>query len=115
MPATSKGILAVTGAISTLIVLGLVYAGSTAQRRHLLRKGQRVQGTVVTIDPAGDSSKAAPILRYQFTPIGCARVVEGECSIGVFAPYKPGDQAVVCYNRAHPTHSIILSPDGRPL
>lgn len=115
MPAAHKAIIALTGALSTLVVFGLAYAGRNAERRNLLRNGQRVEGTVVAIDRSGESPKSVPVLRYQFTPKGQARIVEGHCAVNAFSPYKPGDTAVVCYNKAHPASSIILSPKGLPL
>lgn len=115
MPAAYKSIIAITGTLSTLVVLGLAYAGRNGERRHLLRNGQRVEGTVISIDRSGESTKSGPVLRYQFTPHGQASVVEGHCTVSTFSTYKPGDTAVVCYNKAHPASSIILSPKGHPL
>ncbi len=115
MPPAYKAIIAITGTLSTLVVMGLAYAGRNAERRHLLQKGQRVNGTVVAIDFAGGSTKSAPVLRYQFTPKGRTQVVEGRCTVNAFAPYKPGDTVIVCYNVANPISSIILSSKGRPV
>ncbi len=115
MPAAHKLIIAITGTFSTLVVLGLAYAGRNAERRHLLSKGQRVEGTVIAIDRSGESTKSAPVLRYQFFPEGKTQAIEGRCTVNAFAPYQPGDTAIICYNKAHPISSIILSPKGRPL
>lgn len=55
------------------------------------------------------------VLRYQFIPEGQSNVVHGQCITSIFGPYKPGDAAIVCYNKALPSSSIILSPKGTPL
>lgn len=115
MPSAHKLIIAITGTLSTLVVLGMAFAGRNAERRHLLSKGQRVEGTVIAIERAGESTKSAPVLRYQFVPEGRTEVVEGHCTVNAFTPYQPGDTATICYNKAHPISSIILSPKGRPL
>lgn len=115
MPAKYKLFIAVTGALSTLVMFGLAFAGRHAERRHLLRHGARVQGHVIAIDAAGDTSRSAPVLRYRFVPAGRTEPVEGRCTVNVFVPYRAGDAAVICYNRSHPVSSLILSPGGRPL
>lgn len=115
MPATFKAIIAVTGVLSTLTVLGLACAGRSAERRNLLRHGCRVEGTVIGLESPGESTTSARLLRYQFTPVGHTKPVVGQCTVGVWAPYKSGDAAVICYNKAFPSSSIILSPKGLPL
>jgi hypothetical protein len=115
MSTAYKAVIAITGTLSTLVVLMLANYGRNAERRHLLRKGQRVEGTVVAIDIPGASTKYGPLLRYQFTPSGSIQVVEGCCRVSAFAPFKAGDTAIICYNKEHPISSIILSPKGHPL
>lgn len=107
--------MAVTGFLSTMLILGLAQLGRNAERRNLLKNGCRVQGKVISIERIPKSAKTPPTLRYQFIPIGQAEPVIGQCIVNLFSPYKPGDEAIICYNRAHPVSSIILSPDGRPL
>ena len=53
MSTAYKAVIAITGTLSTLVVLMLANYGRNAERRHLLRKGQRVEGTVVAIDIPG--------------------------------------------------------------
>lgn len=115
MPATYKIIIAITGLVSLVPMLGLAFAGRRAERRHLLAHGARATGRVIAIERHADSTKSAPLLRYRFTPDGGAAPVEGRCTVNLFVPYKPGDEAVVCYNAKHPASSIILSPKGQPL
>ena len=115
MTPTAKAILAITGLAITLILSALASRGRKQEQAHLLQNGARANGKVVSIRRESDRAGMPMIMRYQFTPEGQSNVVQGQCLASVFSPYKPGDTAVVCYNKALPSSSIILSPKGKPL
>lgn len=111
----SKTIIAITGLVSTFIVFALVSLGRKRERAHLLNNGARTIGRVVSIKTESDRAGMKKIMRYQFTPEGQGKVVEGQCHASVLSSYKPGDTVVVCYNKSFPSSSIILSSKGRPI
>ena len=115
MTPTAKAILAITGLVTTLILSAQASRGRKHEQAHLLQNGARATGKVVSIRRESDRAGMPMIMRYQFTPEGQSNVVQGQCLASVFSPYKPGDTAVVCYNKALPSSSIILSPKGKPL
>ena len=115
MTPAAKAILAITGLVTTFIPYALASRARKHEQAHLLQNGVRATGTVLSISRESDRAGMPMIMRYQFTPEGQSDVVQGQCLASVFSPYKPGDTAVVCYNKALPSSSIILSPKGRPL
>lgn len=115
MTPAAKAILAITGLVTTLVLFALASRARKDEQAHLLRNGVRVTGTVLSISREGNRAGMPMVMRYQFTPEGQSKVIQGQCPASVFSPYKPGDTAVVCYNKALPSSSVILSPKGKPL
>lgn len=115
MPPSAKAILAITGLTMTTVLVALTSWARRSEQRHLLENGVRVEGTVIFVGRESNQARTPMTLRYRFTPHGDDRPVEGRCTAGLFTPYKPGDAAVICYNKALPASSIILSPTGKPL
>lgn len=115
MSPAAKAILAITGLSVTCVLYALVSWARKSEQRHLLASGARVSATVVFVGREQNQARMPMILRYRFTPAGADTVVEGRCTVGAFPPYKAGDTAVICYNKAHPQSSIILTPQGTPL
>lgn len=115
MTPTAKVILAITGLITTCTVFALASRARKIEQANLLKNGARATGTVIFIGRESDSAGMPMVLRYQFIPEGQSNVVHGQCITSIFGPYKPGDAAIVCYNKALPSSSIILSPKGTPL
>lgn len=115
MSPAAKAILAITGLITTSCMFMLASCARTSEKKHLLSQGARVDGKVISVRRESNRAGMPMILRYRFTPEGRSDQVEGQCLVSIFSPYKPGDVAVVCYNKALPSSSIILSPKGKPL
>jgi hypothetical protein len=115
MNSAAKAIMAITGLVQVLVVFVPAYLARRSEQQHLLKNGARVQGVVVSVSRESPQAGTPLILRYRFTPEGQAMPVEGCCTVKHFGPYQSGDVATICYNRAHPVSSIILSPKGSPL
>ncbi|HRH16991.1 MAG TPA: hypothetical protein PKV17_03700 [Aquabacterium sp.] len=115
MTPAAKAILAVTTLVVGVVLLGLAQSARRSEQRHLLKNGARTKGKVISLGRESQQAGMPMILRYRFIPEGSSEPVDGHCIASVWAPYAPGDEAIICYNRAHPVSSIILSPKGRPL
>ncbi len=115
MSPTAKMILAATGLLTTCVMFGLAHFARKTEQQNLLNRGIRVNGRVLSVGREEDRAGMPLVLQYEFVPVGASVPVIGKCAVGTFTPYAPGDQVVVCYNKALPASSIVLSPGGKVL
>jgi hypothetical protein len=115
MSPTAKAILAATGLLTTCVIFGLAHFARKTEQQNLLNRGVRVNGRVLSVGREEDRAGMPLVLQYEFVPVGASLPVRGKCVASAFTPYSPGDSVVVCYNKALPASSIILSPRGEAM
>ena len=115
MSPTAKVILAATGLLTTFVMFGLAHFARKTEQKNLVNQGVRVNGRVLSVGREEDRAGMPLVLQYEFVPVGASLPVLGKCAASAFTPYAPGDSVVVCYNKALPASSIILSPSGKAM